>query len=263
MQFVRPVSIKVTYVAGSTSLEVSPATVALQPGQPVHWQFENVPKNYLAFVHFPVPLGSTLPTPFGPFQYLEPTCSSVLGIGNTGVRGDYRYTAMVLNRKKARAKGEGTIQNGKGGKDTSPDALVIYDPSKSSLEVKPYTLRLAKGRRAIWYIQGIPSNHFVTFEFPGFENRMTGPFTHLSLSRGDGSACLVTGIGFRVADQTEVHEEVDDVTYCIQVRKPDGSLAGGEDPVIESVGPPGPTFSDVAAVPGAPGRPAEDRRWAG
>ncbi|HYO11837.1 MAG TPA: hypothetical protein VE685_01415 [Thermoanaerobaculia bacterium] len=252
---VKPVN--VTYHGNGVPLSVDPLDVVLADREQVQWRFHNLPANCIPFVFFPEIPGAS-GQPFGPFQYLEPSVfrdsetgllvSRVLAIGNTGVHHEYPYTAMALDPSGAAATSHGhnaRILNPSARENTSPDALVHYNSEaepEHRFKVKPSPLVLEKERTAIWYVEGIPRDHFVSFHFDGFpEDPMKGPFLSFSLSRGFGSSWLANGAGFL---STLLGHETSQITapihYFVRLRNHLGEVVEEDDPVIEPLeSPPG------------------------
>lgn len=217
-----------------TELTVSNPQTPLEAGDWVVWHFPPLNPQELTFIHF-----HSLEHPFGPFQYLEPSSVHVRGLGNSGLPGEYHYTAFILNEQgvAARSHGSASIVNLSATEDTSPDATLHYDGQTFLHE--PPTLKVEVGRTALWYITGVPADHFVTFLFDGFEDAMVGPFSSFAISRGFGDAWVATGTDF--TGQVPNTEPVQiRIQYHVRLHRPDGTVLAGGDPVIEPPGwPPG------------------------
>ncbi len=223
-------SVEVTFVAEQVPLEVDPDQVDLETGKPVAWAFNNVPDGDLPFIHF-----DAVDNPFGPFQFLEISASGMTGLGNTGAAGEHAYTALLLRQAGPVAASDSntSVDNEGTGADTSPFALVIFDPNASPpvLTVDPSPLRVQTGGTAVWYIRGLPEDHFITFDFE-HSNENRGPFSALLLSRDfDGGRRLVIGTGSTLA-------QPDSVVYHLRVRDADGVTVASSDPAIDPLGPP-------------------------
>jgi hypothetical protein len=236
-------TVNVTY-NGSIHLDLWPdqGNVTLDSGDQVQWHFHSVPPGCPVFIHFPQSQASEPHQPFGPFQYLETSDSWVFGIGNNGNHHEHPYTAMILNSEGAVATSShlpARILNPTAHEDTSPDALVRYNPEdrERPFRVMPHRLKLEKERTAIWYIEGIPADHFVTFHFDGFQaDPLRGPFLSFSWSRGFHSSWLANGAGFLFGlDPSQIPNPIQ---YFVRLRNALGTVVHQEDPVIEPLDPP-------------------------
>jgi hypothetical protein len=237
------ITINVIY-HGVPQLELDLPDVTLESGDQVLWQFHKVPHGCPVFIFFPQSQTSGSHQPFGPFQYLETSVSSVLAIGNTGHHHEYPYTAMILGPDGPVATSAHThalVRNPTAHEDTSPDALVLYKPEDKErpFQVTPTLLKLETGRTAIWYIEGIPPGHFVTFHFEDFPNDpLRGPFSSFSWSRGFGSSWLANGAGFlNGLDSSQIPNPI---RYFVRLRDAQGNVLEVKDPVIEPLDPPLP-----------------------
>ncbi len=233
--------IHVTYTEGGP-LAVDPLDVTLEAGDQIQWDFHNLPPYTLAFIFFPDNEAQALGQTFGPFQFLEPSSSTVMGIGSTGQQRDYPYYAMVLNQDRALATSAGAsarIRNA-APKDSSPDALIRYDAAAGSFQVTPSVLRLERDRTANWYITGIPLDHFVTFRFEDFlASPSETAFHSFSLSRGFHDAWVANGAGF-LSDPLDSDLIPTRVNYRVTLRDASGTVVATHDPVIEPLeSPPG------------------------
>lgn len=235
--------VNVVYYGEGSPLGLDKLDVELGPGDQVQWNFYNVPPRCMPFIYFPGKHHSASRQTFGPFQYLEPSVSTVVALGNSGHHGDYPYVAMILNKKRAVATSAGIearIRNRSAPENTSPDALVRYD--EKGFHVTPNDLKLERERTAIWYIEGIPEGHFVTFRFKGFRDRpMRGPFLSFSLSRGFHGAWLANGAGFLSSHLHLMPGQLQKpISYQVRLRDSYGRVVDGHDPVIEPLeSPPG------------------------
>jgi plastocyanin len=227
------VQINVTYDELNERLDLV-EEVEIGPGDSVEWVFSSVPAGLLPFVHFPSEVDLE-GQQFGPFQYLEPSPTGVVALGNNGKARHYEYIVLLLDTHGARATSTGShrIVNSSTMEDTSPDATVHYDPEQNLVAVHPPVLHLQPGRTAIWYITGVPLGHFVTFHFDGFPKPMTGPFLSFSMSRGFNRSWLANGADFSgaLAGQSQV-------MYHVRVRNAQGIVVGSGDPVIDPLGSP-------------------------
>lgn len=245
---------KIVVTRNAEQLSLSQSQVHLHPGEMVDWTFEGeLGSQELAFICF-----HSLGGPLGPFQTMEPERARIRGLGNIGIVDVYRYTAFVLNDEGVVAQSDGTatIANLSSEVNTSPSATVLCQ--EDLLFVTPKALQVEKGGTAIWYVQNLPPGYFVTFEFEpreGLEDGMIGPFDSLTVSRGLGDAQITIGTGFK-------GESPNPYPYHVQLRRPDGSVVMGEDPVIEPAPgwPPSPSSQDVAAGSRALGHYAGGRR---
>jgi hypothetical protein len=233
-------TVRVTY-DGTGLLKISDEpTTPLQEGDWIAWHFENLEPGWLPYIRFA--------TRFGPFHSLRSFPGGyLLGKGNTGVSGDYPYTAWVLDPASSKpvASADGTIGNAASTPDTSPEARVVFDeslPEPERLKVDPPVLRLNPGDTATWVVSGIPDGAFVTFDFgtrEGSSEPMRGPFTAFYLVPGDekGSA-RACGIGF--VTKTEPKPSRSTYSYNIRVWDEKGTHLGWHDPAIDNIGPPIP-----------------------
>ncbi|HJX26961.1 MAG TPA: hypothetical protein VJ885_03550 [Thermoanaerobaculia bacterium] len=233
------ITVNAIYDEESGALTLAPPEISLGGGEQVHWRFHNVPPGGQPFIFFPDHPLDLPRQPFGPFQYLEPSIHGVLGIGNSGRHRDYPYTAMILNLQGPLASATGLIQNPMALENTSPDALIRYNPQATHpFKVMPQRLTLEKKRTAIWYIEGIPEGHFVTFQFDDFpEHPMRGPFLSFSFSRGFGNSWLANGAGFLF---NEPNTFLNPINYRVALRNAQGIVVHWDDPVIEPLESPPP-----------------------
>lgn len=216
-------------------LTVSHPQINLIPEESVEWNFTGLNAGEIACIHFDH-LAFPESEPYGPFQCLEPSSTNVRGLGNTGRPGEYHYTAFVVSNAgvAARSDGNAKIVNLSATVDTSPDATIHYDGT--DLHVQPFLLKVDLGNPALWYITGVPAEHFISLHFDHFPDAMVGPFSSLQFSRGLGTARVATASNFGAHHPVSGHES-DPVTYHVSLRRPDGTVLVGKDPVIEP--PPG------------------------
>lgn len=236
---VESTNVTVTFHGPGVPLTINPLHVDLHAGGWVQWKFEaatgELPTGVLMYIHFD--------SAFGPFQGLSSSGNSVSGKGNSGVLGAHHYTAMVLNESEVVATScasEALVFNLSAARDTSPHAIVIYDPEEKELGVTPYNLGIQHGETATWHIEGVPQGYFVTFQFPAFPNGMVGPFTTVNL---EGNVIPGSSILLASGESYNPGNIASPFKYSIQVRKPDGSLVSSDDPLIDTLGDPptGPT----------------------
>lgn len=224
-----------TVTRNGAELTVSLPQIDLQAGESVKWTFPGLSIDEMAMIHFDH-LGFPESEPYGPFQCLEPSSFDVRGLGNTGRPGEYRYTAFVLSNDGVVASSDGNakVVNHSTTVDTSPDATIHYDGT--DLHIEPFQLKVDVGRPALWYITGLPAGHFITFRFSHFHDVMVGPFSSFQVSRGLGTARVATGSNFAGHSPEPGHEN-EPIHYHVRLRRPDGTVLVGKDPVIEP--PPG------------------------
>lgn len=236
-------TVNVTYNGeGQLELEQDKSNLELGIGDQVRWHFQgDFPLGCFPFIFFQ----DQTDYPLGPFQYLEPSASGVLGIGNNGVLQDYPYIAMLLNQEGAVAtSAPAIIRNFIAPEDTSPDAVVSYQVVENSprLQVTPSALVVERGRMAVWRFKDIPVNCFVTFNFPGYPDPMKGPFLSISWSRDFNGSWLANGQGLLSADSSR---NLAPIIYNVQLRDEEGKIVpmpipSNDDPVIEPLeSPPG------------------------
>lgn len=220
---------KIFVTRSGGQLSLSQSLIQLQnPADVVDWSFDGVGPQELSFICFHS-VGGTL----GPFQTTEPERERIRGLGNNGLVDVYRYTAFILNDEGVAAQSDGTasIANLSSTTNTSPSATVLCQ--EDLLFVAPEALQVEKGGTAIWYVQNLPPGHFVTFEFEpvlSLEDALIGPFESLTVSRGLGDAQITIGAGLKIMHPQKVR-------YHVRLRRPDGTVVTGADPVIEP--PPG------------------------
>jgi hypothetical protein len=213
-------------------LTVSNPQVPLETGDWVVWRFLGLDLHEMACIHF-----HSLEHPYGPFQALEPSSFHVRGLGNSGIPGEYPYTAFVLDDAGvvATSHGSTSVVNLSATEDTSPVATIRC--TENSLHVEPLTLKVEKDRTALWYVTGLPQGHFISFHFEGFPDDMVGPFTSFAFYHVSGESRVAIGTDFKGPQPDSTDGKVH---YRVRLRRPDGSVLAGDDPVIEPPGwPPG------------------------
>lgn len=236
---VQPTVVPVTFHGPGIPLTIDPQKlhVDLEAGGLIQWQFVAAPgetlENLLVHIQFE--------SSFGPFQGLTSSGTSVSGKGNTGVAGEHRYTAMVLCTSGWVATSgttEAVVDNLSEARDTSPHAVVIYDPVGKALGVTPGTLGVQFDQTATWHIEGVPADHFVTFQFPNFSDQLAGPFSVFSLERNviPGSPVLLAS-----GELYQPGNAQSPITYLIQVRDASGTVIASDDPLIATLGDPPPS----------------------
>jgi hypothetical protein len=231
----------VTYNGEGAPLGIGEPLIDLEAGDTVEWVFQNVPLGDLVYIHFNDPSNQ----PFGPFQALQPAGNSVKGIGNSGVPGAYSYTALVLDQSGPIAISEVTasIINLSIVMDTVSETLgsIVYIPGDPpAVQVKPHILRMQGRDTAIWLVEGLREDFFLTFRFDDFPDSMTGPFRSFSLSRAFGTTRLAIGTNFD-GDLRTQGEPLAQITYFVEARDSQGVVIASHDPVIEPLGsPPNP-----------------------
>ena len=228
-------------------LTVEPETLDLNDGDWVEWKFWGLEEGEFGFISFKPETGK-----FGPFHSLRSHGrDSFLGKGNKG-EGEktYDYLALVLNLKEdhALASGSGTISNHVSQEDTTPDIKVIYNEQAGTINVIPQEARLNVGDTATWYFEGVPSNAFVCFKFGSATaadgtlieemDVASGPFVAFNACKDEGGTVQASGMGFVAA--IPPYRWAKQFQYHLQVRKWDGELLAGHDPIIDNLGPPAP-----------------------
>ncbi|MFP5285850.1 MAG: hypothetical protein ACLGI9_08945, partial [Thermoanaerobaculia bacterium] len=91
---------------------------------------------------------------------------------------------------------------------------------------------------ATWHFRGFPPGYFATLQFDPAQDI---PFAHFYITAPLPDQPTGTfqahGIGFALAG---VPPAGSSLNYHVQVRKPNGTIASGDDPVIDNLGPPIP-----------------------
>lgn len=241
------VTVTVTYDANSNTLTLDPSkvNVDLNPGEPLEWDFLNVPSNCVPGILFVQESGVSEPA-FGPFQALLLQGNSVVGRGNLGTFGVfYSYNAQLLDVDgvKVTSASNGTVHNLISVPDMSPITVIPCQTSFNSSGQQVVSigiidaLNLFVGDTAIWYVSGLPTDAFVNFVFtlPSGDSAIA-PFSSLIFNRGvegEGSlAVQVIGVDFQPGG-------TDSFTYKVQVRNFFGDvIPPTDDPQIDSLGPP-------------------------
>ncbi len=223
---------EVTVTRNGEELAISNPQVPLEAGDWVVWRFAGLAIDEIACVHF-----HSLEHPYGPFQALEPSSFHVRGLGNSGIAGEYPYTAFILNEQGvvARSTEPASVLNLSTTEDTSPVATIHC--TEDSLHVEPPFLKVEIDRTALWYVTGLPPGHFITFQFEGFQDEMVGPFSSFAFLNISGASRVAIGANFSGPLEGSIDGRV---FYHVSLRRPDGTVLASDDPVIEPPGwPPG------------------------
>ena len=183
----------VNVTRNGTELSLDHPQIDLSPGNSVEWKFQGLDSQEMGFIQFQ--------EPFGPFQSLLFSGPAVVGVGNSGNADEFAYTALVLNQNGQVATSDGinaSISNPSNVvQDTSPNAVITYNPvADPPLQITPPTLTVPLEGTAIWYVEGLPDDHSVTFQFDSIgENPLLGPFLFFSVSQGFATARVAVGMG--------------------------------------------------------------------
>jgi hypothetical protein len=234
------IQINIVFNEQTEQLEVSPAQVNLNHGDVVHWVLSGERHDD----RFPQIIFQTQANAqgqqFGPFEYLEPSLSGVIGLGNTGHSGSYPYTVLLLDEHgPVGTPASASIDNASSLLNTSPQAIIRFDSETQKLNVEPPHLLVELKHTAIWHIQGIPQDCFITFHFDDPAHPIEGPFLSFSLSRDleDSDRWLATGTGLLFDVEPSLLPF--SIGYSVALRDAQGNvLTHTPDPVIEPLGPP-------------------------
>jgi hypothetical protein len=227
---------------GVDTLTSTSDPVELEPGDWVEWNFSNAPSGSLPIIEFDSPLG-----PFQCLQFVEG--SIVQGKGNVGEEDGegtlYNYKAFLLDDTGVVAtSATSAVRNLPQPLNTSPLVVVTIteteDPNRVlNLDVQPTDLTLFPGDTALWHVFGLPPGTFVSFQFTSQNatvDPMIGPFDSMVVNRRVGEeeagVMRILGVNFTPAQGT--------YTYQLAVRDASGTILASEDPVIDSLGDPGP-----------------------
>ncbi len=233
--------VNVFYRGEDVPLEVDPSHRDLRPGCAIVWQFHGVPSGCRASIQFgPESLNTTATEPVGPFHYLKHLASVVTGFGNSGLAGEYPYTALVLNDQVVLAtSASARIDNHSSVAEEIEDAFGFFaeEDGKRVVVVMPPILQIHSGGTIVWFIEEVPTDCSVEFSFTDFPDPEQGLFSSFSVHQ-EGTSRVATGTGF--SDQFPIGAKI---KYCVTVTRPQGSWTVRHDPVIESLGPPPGTNS--------------------
>jgi hypothetical protein len=234
--------VSVTFNGSGFPLSINQPVIDLQNEDTVEWIFQSLPSGCMGYIVFNSPSCQ----PFGPFQALKNSVGVVTGIGNSGILGEYSYTALVLDPNDSIASSEGTvtrITNSSEVMNTVSNALgwAVYTPGDPpTIKVAPENLRAGGLQTIVWLIEDVPTDFFVTFRFEDFSDPLTGPFSSFLLSRSYGTTRLAVGTGFDAGLRIQGNLE-GSIRYFVEVRDPQGTVVAFHDPVIEPLGsPPNP-----------------------
>lgn len=243
-------NVKVTYDDVTGQLTISEEQIIYSPGDWVIWEFRNIPPNSLGYLRF------ENASPLGPFHSLRSgSGDSLIGKGNVGATADttFLYRVMLLSRNKdegeegllATLPGCSVIQKA-APPDTSPDVTVTFEGEGQLLDVRPSSLCLNTGDTATWHFQKFPEGYFATLQFvpetgPNQPDPHPYPFVDFYVVAPPpgqpGGNFEAHGIGFGMGEALDVGAQLH---YHVQVRRPDGTIASNDDPIIDNLGPPIP-----------------------
>lgn len=229
-----------------SGLKVEPDPLDLEDGDWVEWQFPELQDGQFGFISFE----PSVPK-FGPFHSLRSHGNrSFLGKGNTAVRAENRYVALILDlgREDPVASGSGTIKNLALNRNTAPDITVTYvpkgpeNPENPIIHVSPDPVPLNVGDTATWWFVNTPANSFACFKFESADgNHTAGPFVAFSANSGGTGTVQASGMGFVALIPPDQWPKT--FTYYVELRSWDGKFLAGHDPMIDNLGPPVPTES--------------------
>lgn len=229
-------TINVVYRGEDVPLEVDLPHSDLRSSHSIRWRFHGVPSGCRASIQFgPGLLNTPDAEAAGPFQHLKHSASGVTGYGNTGLAGEYSYTALVLNHQGVLATSAGTrIDNHSSMEEELHGALAFFAEIEESrfVVVEPTELRVHYGSTIIWSIEEVPADCLVSFIFQGFQEATDGLFSSFSITQ-EGNPRTAIGTGF--SDQIPIGTKI---KYCVAVTRDHDSWTVTHDPVIESLGPP-------------------------
>ncbi len=228
--------VTVTYNSETNELTIDSPSVALNSGDVLEWDFQNVPSDCIPGILFNSPLG--------PFEALQVSAENVIqGRGNLGSEQSYDYTARLFTATGVQATSSlAMVQNQVTTLDTTPSVVVTCtpgaDPDTVNITLDSPALGLFEGDTAFWQVSGLGEGFFVTFRFDlqGAES-IRGPFQDLVFVRalpGESSGVVrLIGVRFTPPDQEQT-----EFPYHIEVRDPTGKVLGRKDPQIDNLGPP-------------------------
>jgi hypothetical protein len=249
------IKVTVTYTAPAQpgqpgTLTVSPSEIPYKQDNWVEWKFENIPPGSFGYLRF-----DNAPA-LGPFHTLRTLAhDSIVGKGNTGAPSGitrHPYQAMLLNRTDcgvlATVSGAAVLQEA-ASPNTMPDVTVTYQDGKELLVV-PDRIGLNLGDTATWHFREFPPGYFATLQFGSSpdETPFADFYVTAPLPGEPTGAFSAHGIGFRTKivedspDKYAIHilDLPASLDYHVQVREPNGKIAGAHDPVIDNLGPPVP-----------------------